>query len=195
MYLFRQVEGNVYEEVISVQKGLAVRIWEFIEEEAKAKDRLDQQPLPWLMPGSELLRRCLRDSVGEDEIKRQGQYKIIADVLDVLGNPDRTCAQFFEVCGIHGFSGWNWTPMLWKLQLQLELEFESEEECAKARERNRWEFDPAPDFVYEFLRLQADHKWRSTRQRRRDFGMVGKFNGVLLYPDALRYFLGQIEVV
>lgn len=190
MYLFKCVGGNVYEKAVSIQKGLAVRIWEYIENQAKDKGQLDRQRFSWRMSGSELLRRCLRYSVGEQETER---YKVIADVQDFLGNTDRTFAQFFEVREIMGFSGWNWTPMLWKLRLQLEVEFEGGEACQRARETNRWEFDPAPDFVYEFLRLQADHRWRTTRKGARGFGMVGGLNGVLLRTDALKYFLESID--
>ena len=54
------------------------------------------------------------------------------------------------------------------------------EDCRDARSANRWSFELADDFVYEFLRLQADHNWESTRQGVRGFGMIGGLNGVLL---------------
>lgn len=123
------------------------------------------------------------------ETEQVQSYKLVADVLDAVKNAGRKYAQLFEVCEVFGFSGWNWPPVLWKLRLLYECD-----ECTDARNQRRWEFDPADSFVYEFLRLQADHNWERTRKGRRDFGMVGKFNGVLLWPEALRYFIGKMDL-
>jgi hypothetical protein len=143
------------------------------------------QGFRWQLDGAEILHSCLRGS----ETEQAQSHKLIADILDVVRNPGRKYAQLFEVCEVFGFSGWNWTPMLWKLRLLYECD-----DCTAARSQGRWEFDPADYFVHEFLRLQADHNWERTREGRRDFGMVGKYNGVLLWPEALKYFIGKMDL-
>jgi hypothetical protein len=104
---------------------------------------------------------------------------LIADIQNVLAKPNRRFAHLFEVTKILGYSAWNWTPMMWKLRMVVELE-----DCRDARSANRWSFKLADDFVYEFLRLQADHNWETTRQGIRGFGIIGGLNGVLLWPEA-----------
>jgi hypothetical protein len=152
--------------------------------QAREKKPPDGEGFPWEITGAELAHSLL----GEAEKSQHDRYKLVADVLDVLGNPKRVYAQLYEVVQISGYSSWNWTPMMWKLRLMLELE-----DCTDARSQKRWEFDPAGDFVYEFLRLQADHNWETTRKGIKGFGMIGSLNGVLLFPEALRYFISKID--
>ncbi|MGD0009739.1 MAG: hypothetical protein ABSE93_14485 [Terriglobia bacterium] len=186
MYLFKQIDApNIYAPVRNVQIGLAPLIWRLVRNKAVKKSPPDGQGFPWQLDGAEILRSCLSGS----EPEQVQSYKLVADILDAVKNASRKYAQLFEVCEIFGFSGWNWTPMLWKLRLLYECD-----DCTDARDQGRWKFDPVDSFVYEFLRLQADHNWERTRQGRRDFGMVGKFNGVLLWPEALRYFIGKMDL-
>jgi len=190
MYLFKQTgTHNIYKCEHKVQKRLGVRIWELMKNKARGESSAEGQPIPWELEEAEVSSSCLRDLVGEDEAKEPEKYILVADVQNVLENRNRPRAHLFEVCKMYGFSGWSWTPMMWKLRGLLEVE-----DCTKAREQNRWEFNPASYFVYEFLRLQADHKWETTREGRRDFGMIGKFNGVLLWPEALKYFVEKMDL-
>lgn len=185
MYLFKQTETDgVYESVRNVQQGLGPLIWELIAAKAREANPSEGQGFPWRISDVELIDRLLH----EPEKSDRHRYKLIADVQNVLGKPDRKCAQLFELTKMLGYSGWNWTPMMWKLRWLIELE-----DCSEARTRNRWEFEPADDYVYEFLRLQADHNWERTRLGSRGFGMVGGFNGVLLWPEAFDFFLREFE--
>jgi hypothetical protein len=167
-----------------VQIGLAPLIWALMRKKAGETSPAEGQTFPWELDGTEILCGCLRGG----EIEHIQEYKLVADVLDIVKNADRKYAQLFELCEVFGFSGHSWTPMLWKLRLLYECD-----DCTHARNQGRWEFDPA-ESVYEFLRLQADHNWEHTREGRRDFGMVGKFNGVLLWPEALNYFIGKMDL-
>lgn len=185
MYLFKRIEApNVYAPVRNVQIGLAPLIWALMRKKAGETSPAEGQTFPWELDGTEILCGCLRGG----EIEHIQEYKLVADVLDIVKNADRKYAQLFELCEVFGFSGHSWTPMLWKLRLLYECD-----DCTHARNQGRWEFDPA-ESVYEFLRLQADHNWEHTREGRRDFGMVGKFNGVLLWPEALNYFIGKMDL-
>jgi len=189
MYIFRRLENeNTYEKVVCAQPGLATRIWNFLTERASAEPPAEEQPFPWHMHGNELLGRCLKDLLGEDETARIEKYKLIADVQHVLAKSKRNYAELYEVSDIFGYSGSGWTPMMWKLRMQ----FQSND-CGEAREQNRWKFDPDRHFVYEFLYLQADHRWQHLGGRR-DFGPNGKYNGALLCPDALKYFISKIDL-
>jgi hypothetical protein len=190
MYLFKQAgPGHIYECEHKVQDRLGVRIWELMKNKTREESSAEGQPFLWELEEAQVSSSCLRDLAGEDEAKEAEKYKLVADVQNVLENPKRQRAHLFEVCKIFGFSGWGWTPMMWKLRELLEVE-----DCTKARKQNRWEFNPATYFVYEFLRLQADHRWDATREGKRDFGMIGKFNGVLLWPEALNYFVEKMEM-
>jgi len=185
MYLFKQTDAeDIYEPLRNVQRGLGPRIWELMKNKAEENPPPEGQGFPWQMDRTELVRSCLGDSeTGQDH-----RYKLVADVQNVLANSSRMSAQLFEACEVFGLSGWSWTPMMWKLRLLLEVD-----DCTEARSQRRWKFSPADYFVCEFLRLQADHNWEHSGEGRRDFGMVGKFNGVLLWPEALKYFIEKIE--
>ena len=179
MFIFKRVEGNSYSLVRSAGRGLGPRIADFINETARKREPSKGEPLEWELGGADLRRRVLND----DERREEESYKLIADVLNVLGKENRRYAQLFEVHHVWGFSSFQWTPMMWKLSLVCEAE-----NCAEYRSRNLWPFEPG-DEVYEFLRLGVDH----TGGRKRDFGPVGRYNGVLLWPDALRYFFGHLS--
>jgi hypothetical protein len=56
------------------------------------------------------------------------------------------------------------------------------------RRTDDWEFDLPATYVYEFLYLQCDHNGG-----RRDFGPQGKYNATPLWPEALSFFMNQIE--
>jgi hypothetical protein len=107
-------------------------------------------------------------------------YLLVADVQDVFGNPNRGWAYLFEVCDLYGYSWHGWTPMTWRLRELLE--------GPAGRRTDDWEFDLPATYVYEFLYLQCDHNGG-----RRDFGPQGKYNATPLWPEALSFFMNQIE--
>ena len=179
MYIFKRVEGSTYSRVRSAGRGLGPRIADFINETARKHQPCEGQPVKWKLGGADLRRRVLND----DERREEDSYKLIADVQNVFGKEDRRYVQLFEVCDVWGFSSFQWTPMMWKLSLVCEAD-----NCAEYRSRNLWPFEPGEE-VYEFLRLGVDH----TGGERRGFGLVGGYNGVLLWPEAFRYFLKQVS--
>jgi hypothetical protein len=188
--IFRQIaDTSTYEFVRDAKPGhgpaipgLAVRITSYLEEQAKNNPPAEEEPLRWRLTGNELLKRSLT-AEERQEIER---FKLVADIQNVLGNPRRSRAHMMEICDIWGFSGWGWTPMMWRLR---EL---FEDDAEPPRSQNRWPFVAQGGFVHEFLHLMADHNREETRKGRRDFGPNGKYNGTLLWPAALDYFLAEL---
>jgi len=182
--IFKRLRSEgIYQYVKEAKTGLAGHIVDYFREQARGAVPANDKPLVWHLPEVNLLARFL------PELKTEGlqEYRLIADVLNALQNHKRNDAQLFEVCDIWGFSGWGWTPMMWRLQ-QL-----YEGGAREIRGQTPWAFpldnesESSNDYVHEFLYLLADHKGG-----RRGFGPNGKYNGTLLRPDALKYFLGQI---
>lgn len=157
--------------------SIARRLVQFIGEEAMRQSPAEADPLCWHLSGLELLKRSLTI----EEQAQIGKYKFIVDVQNALGNPKRKWTQLFEVLDIWGYSHFGWTPMMWKMHKVFQ------DDCVACRDQNRWPFTPGKDVVHEFLYLLCDHKGG-----RRDFGPNGKFNGTLLWPEALAFFIKQI---
>ena len=173
-FAFEHVTGNSYRFAHDVMPQLVGKIVDYLREEATRKQAPLNHPFAWHLPGRELVGACL---AGQTTVGNGGNVVLVADVWDALQNPRRTQALFLEVCDIYGFSGWGWTPMMWKLR-------ELYEGAVVANPRaDEWTFQSDGLFIYEFLYLQCDHKGGKG-----GLGPNGSYNGTLLYPEALDYF-------
>lgn len=87
---------------------------------------------------------------------------------------------------IWGYSYEEWTPIAVQLEgVFVDVEVENPEQF---KQRFVLEPEMQHDIVHEFLYLQG-----GTAKGSWNWGMVGRVNGALLWPDAMRFFLGELS--
>lgn len=146
------------------------------------------QTLYWDMEGSELLGRVLGNFRRDPEAVDQGQFKL---VIDQNPNPSRkpgTDSYYFrllEICHVCGASDPGWTPLMFRLREVFYADSPTEVEDF----RKTHQFEPQDGgLIHEFLRLGLG--WKTGGG---GWGRGGSANGVLLWPDHLRFFMSRID--
>ncbi len=109
------------------------------------------------------------------------KHRILID----LKPSDKSKVSLYRLRDIWGYSYDTWTPLALRLESVLVDEpHDSPSEYKQAFVRPT----ETKDFIYEFLYLNGgsqSEKWT--------WGMVGRVNAALLWPDALRYFFKSIN--
>ena len=132
-----------------------------------------RSPFEWDMRESDLIT-----ALGYPPPEVKG-HSIIID----LKPRDKTHAHLYHLQEIWGFSYDDWTPILLRLE---ELAVKSKASIQNIKK----EFSVSKklsDPVFEFLYLRG-----GLRSDAWPWGPVGSVNGVLLWPDALHYFISEI---
>jgi hypothetical protein len=99
---------------------------------------------------------------------------------------DKQCVSMMRLEDIWGYSYAGWTPLLLQLQT-LYVSFESERPDSNDFKKEFDDHGIENKRVYEFLYMQG-----GTKQGTWNWGLVGRVNGALLWPDALQYFIGLL---
>jgi hypothetical protein len=123
---------------------------------------------PW-----HLRERRLLELLGTDDPSRH------ALVIDLKPRVDGNVS-LYRLRNVWGYRGEGWAP----LALQLEVLFADREEPDPDRFKQCFR-EPGKEgtLVHEFLYLGKNWNW----------GMVGRVNGALLWPDAFDYFVAEIS--
>lgn len=114
-------------------------------------------------------------------VKRPAEHRILID----LKPSDKSNVSLYRLRNVWGHSYEDWTPLALRLESLLVDEPQDSPSTFK-------QIFVAPvetkDFIYEFLYLNG-----GTRSGKWTWGLVGRVNGALLWPDALGYFVGSIN--
>lgn len=132
-------------------------------------------PVGWHVPEARLLEHL---DVPPDEVQ---DHALIIDLKPKAKN----LVSLFRIRDVWGFSYGDWTP------IALRLETQYSDFGTAAPERFKQTFTPPvgpPEHVHEFLYLQG-----GTHEGRWTWGLVGRVNGALLWPDALDFLFNAIR--
>lgn len=130
--------------------------------------------MSWHLPETELLKLVVEE--------KPSDHAILIDLKpNAKGN-----VSIYQLKDIWGFSYSEWTP----IALHLETLFVDEEIENPDSFKNTFEAPNLKDRenVYEFLYLRGGTKGGTW-----NWGMVGRVNGALLWPDALKYFIDELR--
>lgn len=111
--------------------------------------------------------------------ERPVEHRILID----LKPSDKSNVSLYRLRDVWGYSDEGWTPLALRLECLLVDEPQGNPSSFKQVFTGPLE---TRDFIYEFLYLNGgtkSGKWR----------LVGRVNGALLWPDALRYFVNAIN--
>jgi hypothetical protein len=114
-------------------------------------------------------------------VERPDEHRILID----LKPGDKSTVSLYRLRDVWGYSYKDWTPLALRLESLLVDEPQDNPStfkqvfCGPLRTK---------DFIYEFLYLNG-----GTKSGKWTWGLVGRVNGTLLWPDALRYFLKAIN--
>jgi hypothetical protein len=114
-------------------------------------------------------------------IEQPAEHRILID----LKPSDKTNVSLYRLRDGWGYSNEGWTPLALRLESLLVDDPRDNPTIFKQEFLGPSE---TRDFIYEFLYLNggtSGGKWT--------WGMVGRVNGALLWPDALRYFISSIN--
>jgi hypothetical protein len=115
------------------------------------------------------------------DIERPGDHRILID----LKPSDKKNVSLYRLREVWGYSYDEWSPLALRLECLLGDEPQDNPSSHKQRFTGPVE---TKDFIYEFLYINggtAGGKWT--------WGLVGRVNAALLWPDALRYFITSIN--
>ena len=114
-------------------------------------------------------------------VERPAEHRILID----LKPADKNNVSLYRLRDAWGYSYDGWTP----LALRLESLFVDQPQDKPSTFKQAF-CGPlgTEDFIYEFLYLNG-----GTKSGRWTWGLVGRVNGTLLWPDALQYFLKAIN--
>jgi hypothetical protein len=142
-----------------------------------------EDAVPWEISGTDL-RNLVVAEFHDSGQKSSASCKVIVDATY-----KRKDAVLLEIKHVWGYAYCWWTPLLLRMS-----------EVASGENRPNGPSTPleffslvtpsSNDFVHEFLYLQCGHT-----EGKPSWGRVGYTNAVLLYSDALEYFLGKIGLV
>lgn len=109
------------------------------------------------------------------------EHRILID----LKPSDKTNVSLYRLRDVWGYSYESWTPLALRLESLLVDDPRDNPTIFKQEFVGPKE---SGDFIYEFLYLNG-----GTKGGKWTWGMVGRVNGALLWPDALRYFINRIN--
>jgi hypothetical protein len=115
------------------------------------------------------------------EVERPAEHRILID----LKPSDKKNVSLYRLRDVWGYSYDRWTPLALRLEA-LHVDYPRDNPVTfKQGFEGPIE---TRDFVYEFLYLNG-----GTKTGKWTWGLVGRVNGALLWPPALRYFVNAIE--
>lgn len=114
-------------------------------------------------------------------VERPAEHRILID----LKPSDKSNVSLYRLRDVWGFSYEEWTPLALRLESLLVDEPQDNPSTFKQVFRGPLE---TKDFIYEFLYLNG-----GTKSGKWTWGLVGRVNAALLWPDALRYFVNAIN--
>jgi hypothetical protein len=138
----------------------------------RTKNPGEREPVGWHTTGGEIARQF-------------AQQGAACEVLIDLKPYQSQNVSLYRLMNVWGFSYAEWTPVA----LHLEALFVDRSEADAAQFKNRFvDHDADRDQVGEFLYLQGGVKGGTW-----NWGMVGRVNGALLWPDAFDYLAGALR--
>ena len=138
----------------------------------REQNRHGELPFAWHMTEQELLTKL--------NVSPQN-HALVIDLKPSMKNNVSLC----RLKHIWGFSYNEWTPMLVRLETLFMDKKENNPTGFKQQFNDR---NAQKDYVHEFLYLQG-----GVKEGTWNWGMVGRVNGALLWPDALDYFIGELK--
>lgn len=114
-------------------------------------------------------------------VERPAEHRILID----LKPSNKSNVSLYRLRDVWGYSYEGWTPLALRLEGLLVDEPQNNPSTFKQVFRGPLE---TRDFIYEFLYLNG-----GTKSGKWTWGLVGRVNGALLWPDALRYFVNAIN--
>jgi hypothetical protein len=114
-------------------------------------------------------------------VERRAEHRILID----LKPNDKSRVSLYRLRDVWGHSYDDWTPLALRLECLLGDDPRDNPETFKQRFTGPLE---TRDFIYEFLYVNGGAKGGKWT-----WGLVGRVNAALLWPDALRYFVKAIN--
>ena len=114
-------------------------------------------------------------------VETPAEHRILID----LKPSDKSNVSLYRLRDVWGFSYEGWTPLTLRLESLLVDEPQDSPSTFKQVFQGPLE---TRDFIYEFLYLNG-----GTKSGKWTWGLVGRVNAALLWPDALRYFVNAIN--
>ena len=139
----------------------------------KRKNPRARIPFPWHATGAEIVQQ-----ISGPEISNE----VIIDL-----KPYQENVSLYRLLNVWGYSYEGWTPVA----LHLEALFVDRPESSPKRFKRRFlDRGARRDQIGEFLYLQG-----GVREGKWNWGMVGRVNGALLWPDAFEYLASSLKGV
>lgn len=114
-------------------------------------------------------------------VERSAEHRILID----LKPKHKTEVSLYRLRDVWGYSDDDWTPLALRLERVFMDQSQDDPPTFKKLFVGPLETN---DFIYEFLYLNG-----GTKRGKWTWGLVGRVNGALLWPDALRYFANAIN--
>ena len=147
------------------------------------RENQDPVNLEWHLSEPDLLSATIDEFLGEPALPND--YAIVIDLKP--GDEERV--SLYELKDIWGYShSLDYTPIALRLEtLAVDLDHPNPDAFKQRFEAN----DNFRESVHEFLYLQGGAGENSGIG---NWGMAGRVNGALLWPDALKFFFKEIQI-
>jgi len=116
-------------------------------------------------------------------VERAAEHRIL---IDLKPNDKDKKVSLYRLRDVWGHSCGDWTPLMLRLE-SLFVDYEPQDNAETFKQRFSGPLETR-DFIYEFLYQRG-----GTESGNWTWGQVGRVNGALLWPDALRYFANAIN--